>query len=170
MLIIVAGLPGTGKSTLVQRLAQEMAATVLDKDTVRAALFPPERIEYSARQDDLVIDVMLQAAGYLFEADPDCKVFLDGRPFTHRSQVTQVARFARKASVPLKIILCTCRPETARQRLLSAGHPAANRNFKLYLALKERAEPITLPHCVIDTDQNLEACVQLALKYLRRKE
>jgi predicted kinase len=170
MLILMAGLPGSGKSTLARRLAQEMGAIVLDKDRVRAALFPPDRIDYSARQDDFVIDVLLQTAGYLFEVDPDCQVFLDGRCFTRRSQVTQAARLARKAGVPIKIIHCTCRPETARQRLLKADHPAANRDFKSYLALKAQAEPIALPHCEIDTDHELEKSVQQALKYLRKRE
>jgi adenylylsulfate kinase len=170
MLILMAGLPGTGKSALARRLAEELAATVLDKDLIRAALFPPARIEYSTRQDDFVLEVMFQTAEYLFEADPDCFVILDGRTFTRRYQITRAARFARRGDVPLKIILCTCRVETARQRLQRPSHPAANRDFKLYMALKAQAEPIALPHCVIDTDHKLEESVQQALIYLRTKE
>ncbi len=167
MLILMAGLPSTGKSTLARRLGEALPAVVLDKDVVRAALFPPAWIEYSTRQDDFVIDVLLQTGTYLFQADPDCHVILDGRPFTRRSQVTQAARSARRVGVPLKILLCTCRVETARQRLQCPNHPAANRDFKLYVALKSQAEPIVLPHCVIDTDQDFEKNVQQALIYLQ---
>jgi adenylylsulfate kinase len=167
MLILMAGLPGSGKSTLAGRLAEELAAVVLDKDVIRTALFPPERIEYSEQQDDFVLEVMFQTAEYLFEADPDCFLILDGRPFTRRYQVTRAARFARRDGVPLKLLLCICHAETARLRMQHSSHPAANRDFKLYLALKAQAEPIALPHCVIDTDQDLETNVQQALSYLR---
>ena len=39
MIVIMAGLPGTGKSTLARALAQRLAGAVLDKDEIRAALF-----------------------------------------------------------------------------------------------------------------------------------
>jgi predicted kinase len=41
MLIAMAGLPGSGKSTLATCLEPRLGAVVLDKDRVRAALFPP---------------------------------------------------------------------------------------------------------------------------------
>ena len=40
VLIAMAGLPGCGKTALAQRLAERLKAVVLDKDTIRAALFP----------------------------------------------------------------------------------------------------------------------------------
>ena len=53
MLIALAGLPGTGKSTLAVRLAADLGAAVLSKDAARAALFPPPVLDYSAGQDDV---------------------------------------------------------------------------------------------------------------------
>ncbi len=46
----LAGLPGTGKSALAQRLAGALSAIVLDKDAVGAALFPQQEIEYSTNE------------------------------------------------------------------------------------------------------------------------
>ena len=79
MLVILAGLPGTGKSTLARALAGRIGGAVLDKDIIRRALFAPEDIEYTAAQDDFVMDLMLQTARYLFEKNPARVVFLDGR-------------------------------------------------------------------------------------------
>ena len=70
MLVLMAGLPGTGKSTLSRMLAAELGGTVIDKDQVRASLFAPPDIEYSTEQDDFCMAVMLKVAGYLLRKDP----------------------------------------------------------------------------------------------------
>src|SRR5262245_27920071 len=45
MLIMMAGLQGSGKSTLARHLADALPGIVLNKDTIRAALFPPALLE-----------------------------------------------------------------------------------------------------------------------------
>jgi len=163
MLILMAGMPGTGKSTLSRALAAELGGTVIDKDRVRAALFDPSDIEYSTEQDEFCMRVMLKVAGYLFRKDPDRKVFLDGRTFSRSYQLTRATGYANALGQPWRILECICSEETARQRLAhDASHPATNRDLTLYLEVKARFEEITLPKKVIDTDQPLEICVQKA--------
>lgn len=167
MLILMAGLPGTGKSTLSRALAAELGGTVIDKDHVRAALFDPPDIEYSSEQDEFCMRIMLKVAGYLFRKDPDRKVFLDGRTFSRRYQLGRATGYANALSQPWRILECICSDESARQRLESnPAHPAVNRDYSLYMEVKARFEDITLPKVVIDTDQPLESCVELAKKAL----
>ena len=78
MIILMAGLPGTGTSTVARALAKETAGCVLSKDEIRAALFAPDDIEYSTAQDDFCMEIMLQAASFLLQKDSNRKVFLDG--------------------------------------------------------------------------------------------
>ena len=54
MIVLMAGLPGTGKSTLARELAARTSGRVLSKDEIRHAIFLPDEIEYSTRQDDLL--------------------------------------------------------------------------------------------------------------------
>src|SRR6266849_6011542 len=123
MLILMAGLPGAGKSTLSRALAAEFGGTVLDKDEVRATLFSPADIEYSAEQDDFCMGIMLKVAGYLFRKDPSRRIFLDGRTFSRAYQLERATGFAEALSQPWRILECVCGEETARGRLaMNAGH------------------------------------------------
>jgi len=163
MLILMAGLPGTGKSTLSRALAAKLGGTVIDKDQVRASLFSPADIEYSTPQDDFCMAVMLKVGGYLFRKDPARNIFLDGRTFSRTYQLKRATGFAEAIGQPCRILECTCSEDTARQRLNNnPNHIAANRSFDLYLQVKARFEEITFPKRVIDTDQGLEVCIQLA--------
>jgi predicted kinase len=172
MLVVMAGLPGSGKSTVASRLAGVLPALILDKDIVRAGLFPPQEIEYSTRQDDFVVSVMLQVAHFYFEKDPQRILILDGRPYVRRYQLDQVTRFADDIGQVAKLIVCTCSDETARARLeraaASGRHMAANRNFSLYRRMKADQEPFEFPHLLVDTGQPLHACVQECMTYIQR--
>lgn len=165
MLLIMAGLPGTGKSTLARQLARQVRGHVLDKDRVRDALFAPERIEFSTDQDDLVVSLMLQAAAHIWWKDERATIILDGRVFSKNSQLKQVTEFADRLGQPWRVIECVCSEPTAKQRIATDSqqgtHPAANRSSALYDSVKSRFEPIPEPKVVVDTDSkiNVESLV-----------
>jgi predicted kinase len=171
MIVVMAGLPGTGKTTLARKLAARTSGRVLNKDEIRHALFSADEIEYSSRQDDFCLHIMLETAGYLLQADSNRILFLDGRTFSRRYQIDNVVNTAASLRQSWRILECVCPEEIVRQRLEDQSaigtHPAGNRDFQLYLEVKSRFEFITSPKTVIDTGGPLEACIEQALAALR---
>jgi len=167
MIVLMAGLPGTGKTTLARELAARTSGRVISKDEIRHAMFSTEEIEYSSRQDDFCVQVMLETAGYLLERDARRIVFLDGRTFSRRYQIENVVNASDAMGHSWRILECVCAEEVARQRLelqaVTKAHVARNRDFELYLEVRERFEAILPPKTVIDTGRPLEECVEMAL-------
>lgn len=172
MLILMVGLPGTGKSTLSRALVERLGGFVIDKDVIRPALFGPSQIDYTVEQDDFCQDVMLEVAGYLLKRKPELRVFLDGRPFSRRYQRERVVAAAAKARSPLAVIECVAREQTAlgriRRDLESGSHLAANRTEDLYFVKKKdfEREPPSEARLTISSDDPLEQSIESVQRYL----
>jgi adenylylsulfate kinase len=172
MLIALAGLPGTGKSTLAGRLAGELGGVVLDKDRVREALFPPPVGDYSADQNEICMAAIYRAAAHVLGNHPSRAVILDGRTYLRPGQVQDLLALAASVNEVPRVIECVCADEVARRRLEQdqalCRHPAGNRTYGLYLELKAAAVPLSVPRLVLDTGRtSLEECVGRCLEYVQ---
>jgi predicted kinase len=171
MLIILAGLPGTGKSTLARALRDCLKGHILDKDIVRDAMFGPDRITFTTEQDDRVMETILHSARDILVTDSSKTVLIDGRVFSRNSQLKRVTDFADGIPTPWVVIECICSDHSAKLRLAAdyGKHIAANRTPDLYDRIKPRFQPIPQPKTVIDTDLPIRECVASALAAIRSK-
>jgi predicted kinase len=165
VIVLMAGLPGTGKSTLARELAEGTGGVVLNKDVLRADLFPERLIEYSTEQDDFVQDLMQRTAEYLLTRNPRLAVFFDGRTFSRRYQIEKVIQLAERLGTPWRIIECVCSEEIARRRIEQARrHPAKNRTFELYCKIRDSFEAIDYPKLVVDTGEDVKGVREYILE------
>jgi len=168
--VILAGLPGTGKSTLAEALAKKLGGIVLSKDKVRAALFPDGAITYSSGQNDFCMSVLLMAAQRIAADHRVPFLFIDGRTFSRERHVKEVAEAAHLVGAGLSILHLNCPEDLALERIKKdqGKHAAKNRDPLLYFLVKSYFEPIRLPKLDVDTSRPLEECVDRCAAYLQQ--
>jgi adenylylsulfate kinase len=171
MLVVLAGLPGVGKSTLAQALAPALGADILDKDRIRDAIFPPAAVDYSDAQNALASDVVYMVAGYMLERSPDACLILDGKPFSRESQRQEARQVAERTGSAFRLIHCVAPDALVQQWLATAAaHDPqiliADRTFAKYLRIKQAFEPMTTPHLVVDTSHDMDTVVATCVGYV----
>ena len=120
MLIIMAGLPGTGKSTIAARCKRLSALWFSNKDVVRSVLFPAPVLDYSTAQDEVCMNAIYQAAAVILRKLPRQAVIIDGRTFLRAYQIRDVLRAGRLAQNLPRISSNAC----AKTRLPRRGWSA----------------------------------------------
>lgn len=167
--VVLAGLPGTGKSTLAERLAEALDAPLFDKDRVREALFGPRHVRYERAQDDFVVGCLVEAARHAAASGLARFAILDGRTFCAAGQLEGLRADLAARGLAECTIELVADPATARARLAAQrGHPAANRGPALHDELAARAAPIAGPKLVLDSSVlGPEELARRALEWLR---
>ncbi|QNI33517.1 AAA family ATPase [Alloacidobacterium dinghuense] len=167
--VLLAGAPATGKSTLARALSSRLGrCAILDKDSVRAVLFPGPMTDYTTTQDALCVQAMIEAASYMTRNQLAGYIIFDGRTFSRSTQIEEVITASEKAGAKWRILHLTVSDEVAETRLKSPDpeHPAGNRDAALYHRVKAAFEPITREKLDLDTSHGIDSILPQALAWL----
>jgi predicted kinase len=165
MLVVFRGLPGTGKSFLVQKLVEARRdLLVLSRDALRAVILPHP--DFSEPEKELVDDLLVEAAAFLLRRGRS--VVIDGMALSSSRRVSAFVRAADSAGAPWRIVECVCSEATALARISrdAGSHPAGDRGEKLYFNVKRRFEPAGRPFLRVDTDRDTSISLRELLEYL----
>lgn len=142
-LVLVGGLPGTGKSTLARQLAERLGFQVIRTDVVRKELAG----DLAARADGYTAEwtertyaeCRRRAEKLLFEGK---RVLVDAS-FRERRRRQQFLQTAIRCGVPGIVLLCRAEPDVVRARLDARRNDASDANWRVYCQLaKEWQEPL----------------------------
>ncbi len=168
VLIMLSGLPGTGKSYLARKLCEKIPFVVVESDFVRKTLFNPPT--YSPRESALVHRVCHILIDRFLKKG--LRVIFDA---TNLSEVHReyVYRLADKNNAKLVIVQTVAPEEVVRERLEKRhkardDHDISDADWEVYSRMKQYQQPISRPHIVVDTSRDLEEEIQKILRVLQR--
>ena len=161
MIIVICGLPGTGKSFLANKLSSHVNATVLSTDKLRKELF--EKPTYTAWERRLIYDVLFLLAMYLHSAGISC--ILDGT-FNMEKSRSEIKEFLNLTNDQFHIIECISPEDIILTRLLLRKDDYSDANVSVYLKMKKIYEPVRQNHLSINTAQSIDKNIERILKFI----
>ena len=141
MLIIVIGLPGTGKTTFSKALAQHINAHHLNTDLIRDAV--GMRGQYDENAKKRIYDLMLLQSIHLIRQRKT--VIVDGT-FYREKMRNPYRQLAFAARIPLKWIELKASEEVIEKRM-AKSRPFSEADFTVYRKVRDLFEPF-LDHCL----------------------
>jgi predicted kinase len=160
MVIIVFGLPGSGKSFFATRLAKDIQAEYVNSDRVRKKMFPAST--YSKAEKDAVYEEMRRLMNEAIAKSKD--IVLDAT--FHSEAIRKRFQNDIQDKSPLKFIEVTAKKKIVRERL-SKPRAFSEADFKVYKKLKQEWEPFNEEHLVLESsDNNIEDMIMDAEAYL----
>jgi aminoglycoside phosphotransferase family enzyme/predicted kinase len=146
-LVVVGGLPGTGKSTLAQALAERAGLCVIRSDVVRKELAGVTEKEqgpsafgegiYAAEWNERTYaECLHRAERLLFEGK---RVLVDAN-FRKEAWRRAFLEAATRWGVPGILLLCHAEPEVVQDRLTSRRHDASDADWSVYRKAAETWE------------------------------
>lgn len=159
MVIIVFGLPGSGKSFFAEHLAEALNADYLNSDRIRKEIL--SKREYTESKKKLVYQVLLQRT--MEALNKNRSVVVDAT--FHKKQVRD--EFSVLSDHNLQYIEIWAEEDLIKQRL-SKPRIFSDADFDVYKKIKEQWEPMLESHLVLEsTNSNLGAMIGEALRYLK---
>ena len=159
-IILVTGLPGSGKSYFAHHLSKNTGVKYLSTDQIRNEILDTKT--YSNKEKDVVYHEMKQRLMAALSRNED--VVLDGTFYREilRQQFIQAAR--KIASV--FIIEVTADEELVRERV-NRKRSDSDAGFSVYEKLKKEWEEIKTPHMtLVSTNNNLNDMLEMAIRYI----
>ena len=163
MLIVVSGAPGSGKTTLAGRIADELGLPLISRDAIKEALADavglPHTVEESSRLGDAAYAAMFALARSTLEAG---RIAVLDSNFRHGRSERELVAVA--AGSPVRVIHCEADPATIERRYLGRAptrHPSHLDHLRTGDVLRGVTdgtyEPVAIPGApvlVVDTSDD----------------
>ena len=159
MVILVLGLPGSGKSYFASRLAKKLNAVYLNSDRLRKEMFS-ERT-YSDLEKQKVYTALLRKVQEVQSLGKD--VVVDATFYNNKIRQAFLKNIKETPA-----IFEVCADERLINERLSKARRFSEANFNTYQSIKQKWEPLKQQRLKLtSTNDNIEVMLHKALKYLK---
>ena len=167
ILIILSGLPGTGKSHLANIIADSLPITIIETDFIRRTLF--KNPEYAGTENATVFSVCHALIEELLLSN--ISVLLDATNLLRKNR-KRLYRIAENSDANVLLVALTAPEDIVRDRLaLRTSKPDPKNNssadMSVYYKLKRTAQPILSHHYIIDSSLDIYPALYKILKKAR---
>jgi len=166
--IVVSGLPGTGKTYFCRRLAERLPFVILESDALRKQLFPAPA--YSASESAYLFRTIYFLMEELLKKG--LPVILDATNLTERHR-ERIYSIAERVNARLVLVRVEAPPGLVQQRLKSrvkrmdAGNHS-DADWTVYQKMKATAEKINRRHFTVDTSRDITPAIDKIVKEVNR--
>lgn len=162
LLVVVLGLPGTGKTTFARALGARLEAAHFNTDKLRTELGLRGQYDEAAKAR-IYGELLERCRTGLAQGNP---VILDGT-FYLQAFRDRLAELALTSQARTKWIEILASPQTVEQRV-SQERPFSEADFAVYQKIRGAFEPLQGERLQLFSDrQPLEAMLGLALEYVK---
>ncbi|NEN25799.1 AAA family ATPase [Cryomorpha ignava] len=163
MIVIVFGLPGSGKSYFASRLADRIHAGYVNSDRVRKELF--EKSDYSKEEKKAVYEKMLKVMKGAMEQNND--LVLDAT--FHEKETRDLFINEAKGTATVFFIEVKADEEIIKERL-KKERPYSEADYEVYRMISQKNEPLSEPHLILQsTNDNIDEMLEKAVTTLNLK-
>lgn len=166
VLVLVGGLPGTGKSYFCRKLAERVPFLVLESDALRKVLFPEPT--YSAAESARLFRAIHLLVGRLLKKG--IPVILDATSLSERFR-EPLYSIADRAGARLIVVWVEAPPDIVQERLTHAELGARGKSeagWEVYQKMKPSVERIRRKHYTVDTSKDITPVLDKIVWEVRR--
>jgi hypothetical protein len=167
-LVVVCGLPGTGKTFFCRKLAERVPFVILESDALRKILFPSPG--YNEDENKRLFPACHALIGELLgEGIP---VIFDATNLLERHR-EQLYHAADKVGARVILVRVEAPPELVRRRLLDRGKKLdlqdhSRASWEVYQRMRPRKDKICRNHFVVDTSQDITPAIDKIVRAIRK--
>ena len=153
VLVVVSGLPGTGKSYFCRKLAERLPSVTLESDALRRVLFPAPG--YSLPESARLFQTIRLLAERLLKRG--VSIILDATNLSERYRQCFYS-IASRLEVKLILVGVEAPPSLVKERLKARLKNIAEKSeadWEVYRRMWRSVERITRKHYVVDTSRDI---------------
>jgi predicted kinase len=172
VLVMLCGLPGTGKSRLARRLAVQLPAVVVESDRVRQEIFArPAYTADESRQVHRICHVLMgwYLCHYYHVVYDATNLYEYHRRLAYSLAARNGARLVVAEIIAREdVVRDRLSPRRRKKPVTSVATDYSDADWEVYLRMRRQAEPIQHEHINIDTsDGDVERAVTCVLDAAR---